>query len=547
MSPRKGQSLPPHRLRQARIRVRPPVPRRLEVAAPRVGGTRWPAGAGARPPGRLGGPASEAARQDSFPAAEDTLVPPLDPAAPEPKSHGLLAYVISRDRAGGLHLAAAWPLWALLVPFPLWWALGLGSFIFPLMAIPMGVQLFRRRPVSYPPGWGLWALFLVWTLLSLFMYFSSPSGSHAGSLPGRALSTTVQLSDYASASVAMLFVGNLSRRELPVHVLVRWLGVLFLVTVAGGLLGTFMPGFGFTSPVEALLPGTLTSDPYISALVHPNAAQIQAVLGTGASGRAAAPFGYTNIWANNLSLLLVWFVCDWGLSRKLGRRLACGFIVAVAMLPVVYSLNRGLWIGLGVSVFWVSGRLFLHEKVGALLAVLAAVMLAVVVFSATPLHSQFNERLAHPESNGIRSYLTTSAIQGARESPIVGWGGTRKTIGSNHSIAIGKSPKCAQCGDFAIGSNGQLWTVVFNQGFVGAAFYLGFFAASVWLYRRDLTAVGQAGVLVVALTFAYMSVYVALPSSLTITMISIGILWRSRSEKVPGQVPATAMPIRLGR
>jgi hypothetical protein len=448
------------------------------------------------------------------------------------KRSGRFAYVVRRDAAGRLRLAPGYPLWALLVPFPVWWALGLGTFIFPIVAIPMAAALIRRRrTVRHPPAWILWALFLIWVLLSLMMYLGNPPGTHPGSLSGRLTSTGVLTWEYIGATVVLLFVGNLSRAELPIGRVVRWLGTLFLVTVAGGLLGTFLPHFEFTSPVELFLPHSMRSDPYISSLFHPAAAQIQDTLGTSESARASAPFAYTNFWANNLSLLMVWFVCGWGVCGSYRRRVACVVVVAIALVPIIESLNRGLWIGIGVSVIWIVGRLLLRGRIGGLLAVVTAATVCGLIFLLSPLHTTVSSRLEHPESNSIRSFLTTAALQGAEESPILGWGGTRKTNGSAQSIAVGNTAVCSQCGDFTIGSNGQVWAVLFYQGFVGAALYTGFFAASMWIYRRDRTPVGQAGVLVVALTFVYMFVYNSAPAALTVTMISVGLLWRSKSEQ----------------
>ncbi len=455
---------------------------------------------------------------------------------------GLLAYVVRRDETGQLHLASAWPLWALLVPFPLWWALGLGSFIFPLLAVPMAIELWRRKPVRVPRGFMLWALFLVWTLLSLLMFSKNPSDVHPGSSLGRVLSTLVSLAEYFGVTITLLFVGNLNRKELPVHTLVRWLGVLFVVTVGGGILGTVVPHFGFTSPLEWILPKSL-HNAYVTALVHPNAAQVQAVLGEGVSGRAAAPFGYTNFWANNISLLLIWFVCAWGLRTAWSRKVACVLVIGLAIYPIAYSLNRGLWLGLGVTVVWVAVRLFLHGRVAALLAILVASALGAVIFTLTPLHALYVDRLAHPHSNSVRGYLTAQAVRGAEESPVLGWGGSRKSNGSSRSITVGKSASCAQCGEFPVGSNGQLWALLFNQGFVGTAFYLGFFGVSFWVYRRDRSLVGQAGLLVLGLSLFYMLFYNSLPSALTITMISIGLLWRSHDERSVGGRARAPSPV----
>ena len=87
----------------------------------------------------------------------------------------------------------------------------------------------------------------------------------------------------------------------------------------------------------------------MQSLVHPAAAQLMDVLGH-PSPRPAAPWGYTNTWGNNFCLLVVWFVVAAFGFREANRRnrlLATALLVA-SIAPVVYSLNRGLWIGLGV-------------------------------------------------------------------------------------------------------------------------------------------------------------------------------------------------------
>ena len=59
-------------------------------------------------------------------------------------------------------LKPGWPLFVLFVGFPIWWALGLGGFIWPVMAFPMLLSLLRRKRIYAPPGMLLWVGFLVW-------------------------------------------------------------------------------------------------------------------------------------------------------------------------------------------------------------------------------------------------------------------------------------------------------------------------------------------------------------------------------------------------
>jgi len=89
--------------------------------------------------------------------------------------------------------AVGWPLKYLLVGFPVWWILGLGTFVFFVVAVPMAIQLHqwaKVRRLALPPAWWLWALFLACKVIGLLVLTESPPGTHAGSVSGRTLSIT---------------------------------------------------------------------------------------------------------------------------------------------------------------------------------------------------------------------------------------------------------------------------------------------------------------------------------------------------------------------
>src|SRR5205085_115094 len=201
-----------------------------------------------------------------------------------------------------------WPLTAILLLYPMWWALGLGVLIFPIAAVPMAVVLWRRRrTVAVPPGFVLWVLFLAVVVVSVGALGEDPAGTVPGSAASRLVPAAFRLVEYAAVTVLLLYAGNLTEAELPQRRLVRLLGWLFVVTVAGGLLGVVAGRFQFSSPVELLLPNHLRSNAFVQSLVHPVAAQMMDVLGH-ASPRPAAPWGYTNTWGNDFCLLVGWFV-----------------------------------------------------------------------------------------------------------------------------------------------------------------------------------------------------------------------------------------------
>jgi hypothetical protein len=425
--------------------------------------------------------------------------------------------------------------------YPLWWVLGLGQFAFVVFAVPMAFRLVHLRPLRAPAGFGIWLLFLLWSVASLVMVPIVAPNTTNGSVSGRTISTGFRLAELAAATIVALYVLNVPKSELPQRNVVKWLAGLFVVTVIGGLLGLAIPHFSYTAPFERLLPNSVRTNAYVAALIHPVAAQVQNVLSNSKSSpRPAAPWGYTNFWGNEISLLLVWAVVY--LRQGLGsRRVRRGLIAAavISLIPIVYSLNRGLWLGLGVSALFVLWRSATSGDIRKPLAVLALVPIAGLAFIATPLHTVIDQRAHNGQSNSIRSFLDSAAIHGAEHSPVLGWGDTRKARGSSQSIAVGPSPSCPNCGGAGIGSTGEFWYVMFSQGFVGLLLYLAFFAVSFWSLRRERGLLASATKLSLILTVFYTLFYNNLPVALTLLMIAIGLTARGpEGDPAPAAAPA---------
>ena len=439
---------------------------------------------------------------------------------------GSFGYIVPPRHRLRLRPAPAWPIVALIAFWPLWWAAGLGAFILPILSVPMAVILLRRRPLKLPPGFGIWVLFLIWSIGGIALLgLQAPHTVNSSGIT-RLLPFLLRNIDYLAATITLIYVGNQSDRIMSRSRLIRLLGLLFVYTVIGGLLGLLVPHLSFTSPVERILPGFLRSNQYVLTLVHPATAQIQDVLGKTAP-RPEAPFEYTNTWGNNLSILLPWFVIAWGLIGKTWQKWWTPVVIFIACVPIVYSLNRGLWIGLGLSIAYVCWRALVAGKPAIPLAILGAAVVVLGLLAVSPLGATFQSRLQHPHSNSIRSSLSSQAIDAALSSPFVGYGSTRAAIGSSQTIGVGKSVTCAQCGNPPIGSNGQLWLLLIANGFIGTALYFGFFLYPMWRYRRDVTPVGIAGRLVLLLSLLYSLVYSVSISTLGLYALSMALLWRN--------------------
>ena len=431
-----------------------------------------------------------------------------------------------------LHLPA-WPVASILAFYPLWWALGLGVLIFALLAVPMLILLLRRiaagRPLRLPPGFAWWALFLAAVVISIGALGADPAGTvaeHATDrLPGAANKAVM----YVALTVLLLYAGNLTEAELPRRRLVRLLGWLFVVTVLGGLLGIVAGRFEFTSPVELLLPPGVRNNGFVQSLVHPYAAQIMDLVG-GERPRPAAPWGYTNTWGNNFCLLAGWLVvAAWqsGSGRQKFWAVVC---MLVSIVPAVVSLNRGLWIGLGVLAVYVAARYVLAGRLWIIGLVTVAAALLTVALLATPLGGVVSARLDNGKSNGVRSFLVERALDGFAGSPVIGYGGTRSTLGGRNSITVGESAGCERCGNFTVGGNGQFWQLLYAHGAVGTIGYLGFFGYGLWRFRRDRSPIGVAGSAALVTSFSAMLWYNSLVTPLALMVLAFALLWRNSIE-----------------
>jgi hypothetical protein len=427
----------------------------------------------------------------------------------------------------------SWPVAGVLLFYPLWWALGLGVLIFGMTAAVMLFLLIRRRAAGrtlrLPPGFAWWAIFLIAVVVSIAALGADPPGTVAERASERLVAVVYKLSMYVSLTVLLVYAGNLTEAELSRRRLVRLLGGMFVLTVAGGLLGMVAGNFEFTSPIEWLLPSGVRNKGFVRSLVHPYAAQIMDIVGD-AKPRPAAPWGYTNTWGNNFCLLVPWLVVAAWWSRSSGKKFLAVLCLAVSVVPAVASLNRGLWIGIGLLLLYVAFRYVLAGRLWilALLPVVTAGLALAMI--ATPLGDTVQARLDNGKSNGVRSFLIDKALDGFTGSPIIGYGGTRNTLGGRNSITVGESAGCERCGNFTVGGNGQLWQLIYAHGAAGTVGYLGFFAYGLWRFRRDRSPIGIAGSAALVTSFSAMLWYNSLVTPLAFMVLAYALLWRNWTD-----------------
>lgn len=409
-------------------------------------------------------------------------------------------------------------LW-LIVPYPLWWALGLGTLIFPILAIGMAISIARHRPALVPPGFTAWLLFLLLVVLSMPLAVLNPPLAMSGSLAGRLPAMALRLALYLAATVLMLYAYNCDPKRLSHDRLIRALGFLFVVTVAGGLVGMLAPTFEFNSVLELALPHSVRTNTLVRAMVHPNAAQLQQVFGY-STPRPAAPFGYTNTWGNNIAILVPFFAVGFVLWRRGWARLIAIAVLAAALVPIIYSLNRGLWIGLGICAALVVLRLLLRGSLAGLAVAVAVLGIGAALVLSTSLGTVIGQRLNSGRSDNVRTFTTEQTLKIVKGSPVIGFGTTRTARGGANSIVVGKSQDCTGCGNPTLGSNGQAFLVLISQGFLGLLCYLAFHLTGVLRLWRRRDPVADAGIAVLLMSLVFLLFYNAVGTSLCIELLA---------------------------
>lgn len=408
----------------------------------------------------------------------------------------------------------SWPVLALFVAFPLWWALGISNFICPILATPMALALAVRGRIQVPRGFGIWLLFVVWMAASVLMLDSTD----------RLIGWAFRAVMYLSVTVLFLYVYNSPRQSLPIRRVALVMTAFWVVVVAGGYLGVLFPEGGFRTVAEKLMPGGLLANPFVRELVHVDFAQ-RADPTRGLATRPQAPFVYTNLWGSNFALLLPFvFIALPQLRRRLPQLLLLLVLVA-SLVPAFLSLNRGLWLSLGVGLVYAALRYALRGRVRAVAALLLLLGMAVSLAVALPVQQMLQK--SKDETTGTRLALYQETIRKVQASPLLGYGAPRPSEDSSSSTP-------------SVGTQGQLWMVLFSHGFPGLAFFLGWYVLVLWRSAKALTGAQLWIHVMVLIVIVQLPFYGMFPTGLPVFMVAAAVVMRELVEPDPQRRQAMA-------
>jgi hypothetical protein len=396
-----------------------------------------------------------------------------------------------------------WPLGVLFGGLPLWWACG----VLDVVTIPFGVLMAwlmtRAGGVRVPRGFGWWVLYCAWALASVVMLDRA-----AG----------LVLFGYrwllcVAAGVIFAYVFN-ARATITSRYLTGTLTLWFLYVTVGGYLGLAVPTGSLRTPAHHLLPGAARANELIGQMTVRPFAQYNPDGFLEVSPRPTAPFLYTNNWGSVYSLLAPFVVVYLLHTWRTRRGLAVAALLLASTIPAFLTLNRGMFISLGIAVAYLAVRAALARKGAIVVAVALSVALGVVLFNVLPVSERMGLRLneeAEGTSNTARLSLYEQSLSAVAASPLLG-----------HAAPI----PSANPEEPSVGTQGQLWMLLVSHGPVAALAWVAFFLAMRARGRRRGDPLGVAACTTLLVGTVQLLFYGMLPYGLPLLMVAAAVAAR---------------------
>lgn len=332
-----------------------------------------------------------------------------------------------------------WPLYGMFALMPLWWALGIWYFAWPVFGVVLFVLLAVRGHVRLPAGTALGLIFLGLVAVS---------ATRLGE-PSSLIVFTLRYGHLLTAFLVGLYVYNAARDGRPwasiaVPVCLFWLGM-----VALGWFGVLAPTFSSPSPFQMVLPQGLASERFITDIARLDATEFNPQ-SSNPIYRPAAPWPYTNNWGT-ACCFLVPFVLAYLSAVKTGAlRVALLVSLPLALVPAFLTLNRGMFIGLGTGVLYLLGRELLRGRLRLLVPVGGLLLVGWLVTLFIPVTEMISNRTSTTDTNTDRFDLYVQTWDAVTHSPLLGFGQPNSV-----DTTTAAEP---------LGTQGMIWQVLYSHG-----------------------------------------------------------------------------------
>jgi hypothetical protein len=370
---------------------------------------------------------------------------------------------------------------------PLAFVLGIHGFVWAVPGVVLGARILSDRSTTFPRSTIPLLAFLGWILLSAAMISSGPGYLLFG----------FRWLLFAGALTTLVWLANVPEARVPSELIVNWMAALWIFLILCGYLGVLFPLFVAKSPFQLAL-GPLGDVGFVDELSRWRFAETQGFLGYQLP-RPSAPFNATNGWGAAVGILTPFFLQSWILQPDRTRR-RWGYLIGLAgVYPILMSVNRGLWVSLGVALVYFAARKALRGKLGPMLVLGGTLLAVTALLVVTPAGQLVADKLDKSDrSNDSRGNLYELAFEGAQESPLIGNGAPRRAEGAPEGMP-------------PVGTHGMLWYLMFVHGFVGMALFLGWLGGEVFRSGRVRTADGWWAHLALVIGLVQVPFYGLLP------------------------------------
>ncbi len=256
------------------------------------------------------------------------------------------------------------------------------------------------------------------------------------------------------------------------------MAVFWMIVVVGGFMGVLFPTLNFKSPVELIMPkATWSADDFVYELMHPATAQIHDFLGyhATAADRPVRVFHQLGFGIRAPRAVRDPRARRYATTRRRGRSSPRGMLV-ISIVPVIASPGPRSLAQPRLSVcVYAAIRLALAGQGRALRAIL--ILIPDAIRRRVPV-----ARCGPSSPIGSRIHTATNAGSACIERRSRPWSES-PILGSVPLVLPWRTPNAP-----SVGTQGQLWLVLFSYGIPGAALFIWWFLYQFWRLRAGLVA-----------------------------------------------------------
>jgi O-antigen ligase len=391
-----------------------------------------------------------------------------------------------------------WPLTAMFGLMPLWWALGIWYFAWPLFGVLLLVLLSARGKVRVPAGGVPWLILLGIVLVSAVRLERVTQISVFG----------LRFGYLCTAFLVCLYVYNLARDQVPWGRIANPLCLYWLSLVMLGWLGVLAPKLSLPSPFLLALPDGVANERFLTDVARIDATEFNP-FSANPIYRPAAPYPYTNNWGTAYAFLVPFVLACLTSLRRGPMRIALLVSLPLSIVPAFLTLNRGMFIGLGAGALYLLGREILRGRVRLLLPIALILLIGWLATLFIPVIDLITHRTSTTDTTADRFDLYRQTWAAVLHSPLLGFG-QPGSVDTTHAAE-------------PLGTQGMIWQVLYSHGIPAVICLYLLLAVVAW---RMAAAVTPTGLLLSSLPIIAVVVtpfYAFIDPNMSVLFFAIGL------------------------